>query len=34
MSGELVTIWTVRAATLLYIAAISFWLAARTLRGR
>ena len=34
MSGELVTIWTVRAATLLYIAAISFLLTARTLCGR
>jgi hypothetical protein len=33
MSGELVTIWTVRAATLLYIAAVSLWLTARTPRG-
>jgi len=34
MSGELVTIWTVRAAMLLYIVAVLLWLTARTPRGR
>ena len=33
MSGEAFTIWTVRLATLLYVAALAIWLTANSLRG-
>jgi hypothetical protein len=34
MTGEAFTVWSVRAATLLYVAALIFWLAARSPRGQ
>ena len=34
MSGEAFTIWTVRLATLLYVAALAIWVTANSPRGR
>jgi len=34
MTGEAFTVWSVRAATLLYVAALAFWLATRSPAGQ